>query len=119
RGRLSSGASLRLAEQIGGARDAARRAGLVHRDVKPANILLAEPDDHAYLCDFGLAKLTTSRELTQTGFFLGTVDYCAPEQIQGRPLDGRADVYSLGCVLFHCQIGRASCRERVSLSLGA
>ena len=106
RGTLSTGESLRLAEQIGGALDAAHRAGLVHRDVKPANILLAEPDDHAYLCDFGLAKLTTSRELTQTGFFLGTVDYCAPEQIQGRPLDGRADVYSLGCVLFHCLAGQ-------------
>ena len=106
RGRLSPEETLRIAEQIGSALDAAHRAGLVHRDVKPANILLAEPGDHAYLCDFGLAKRTSSKGVTRTGFFLGTVDYCAPEQIQGRPLDGRADVYSLGGVLFHCLAGQ-------------
>ena len=107
RGSLSQAETLGIAEQIGGALDAAHRAGLVHRDVKPANILVAEPGDHAYLCDFGLAKLTSSKGTTQTGSFLGTVDYCAPEQIQGRPLDGRADIYSLGCVLFHCLTGEA------------
>jgi serine/threonine protein kinase len=107
RGSLPPGETLRIAEQIGGALDAAHRAGLVHRDVKPANILVAEPGDHAYLCDFGLAKLTSSKGTTQTGSFLGTVAYCAPEQIQGRPLDGRADIYSLGCVLFHCLTGEA------------
>ena len=107
RGSLPPVETLRIAEQIGGALDAAHRAGLVHRDLKPANILVAEPGDHAYLCDFGLAKLTSSKGLTQTGSFLGTVDYCAPEQIQGLPLDGRADIYSLGCVLFHCLIGEA------------
>ena len=105
RGTLTPTETLRIAEQIGGALDAANEAGLVHRDVKPANILLAESGEHAYLCDFGLAKRTTSRELTRTGFFLGTVDYSAPEQIEGRPLDGRADVYSLGCLLFHCLAG--------------
>jgi serine/threonine protein kinase len=105
-GTLPPAEALRLAEQIGGALDAAHEAGLVHRDVKPANILLAGPGDHAYLCDFGLAKRTSSRELTRTGFFLGTVDYSPPEQIEGRPLDGRADLYSLGCVLFHCLAGR-------------
>jgi predicted Ser/Thr protein kinase len=107
RGSLPPAATLRIAEQIGGALDAAHRAGLVHRDVKPANILVADPGEHAYLCDFGLAKLTSSKAATQTGSFLGTVDYCAPEQIQGRPLDGRADIYSLGCVLFHCLTGDA------------
>jgi serine/threonine protein kinase len=106
-GSLPSAETLRIAEQIGGALDAAHRAGLVHRDVKPANILVADPGDHAYLCDFGLAKLTSSKGTTQTGSFLGTVDYCAPEQIQGRSLDGRADIYSLGCVLFHCLTGEA------------
>ena len=107
RGSLSPVDALRIIEQIGGALDAAHRAGLVHRDLKPANILLAEPGDHAYLCDFGLAKRTSSKGLTRTGTFLGTVDYCSPEQIRGEPLDGRADVYSLGCVLFHCFAGRA------------
>jgi serine/threonine protein kinase len=107
RGSLSQRETVQIVEQIAGALDEAHRAGLVHRDVKPANILLAEPGDHAYLCDFGLAKRTSSRELTQTGSFLGSVDYCAPEQIEGRPLDGRADVYSLGCVVFHCLAGHA------------
>ncbi|PWU22868.1 MAG: hypothetical protein C5B48_09575 [Candidatus Rokuibacteriota bacterium] len=106
RGSLAPADTLRIAEQVGGALDAAHRAGLVHRDVKPANILLAEQGSHAYLCDFGLARRTDSTELTRTGIFLGTVDYCAPEQIEGRPLDGRTDVYSLGCVVFHCLVGR-------------
>jgi serine/threonine protein kinase len=106
RGALSPADTLRIAQQIGGALDAAHAAGLVHRDVKPANILLAEPGDHAYLCDFGLAKRTSSRGATQTGSFLGTVDYCSPEQIEGRPVDGRSDLYSLGCVLYHCLTGR-------------
>jgi hypothetical protein len=106
RGSLSPAETLRIAEQVGGALDAAHRAGLVHRDVKPANTLTAESGDHAYLCDFGLAKRTDSAGMTQTGFFLGTVDYCAPEQIQSRPVDGRADIYALGCVLFHCLAGQ-------------
>jgi serine/threonine protein kinase len=106
RGSLSLDETRRIAEQIGGALDAAHAAGLVHRDVKPANILLAEPRDHAYLSDFGLAKRASAEGVTQTGFFLGTVDYAAPEQIEGRPLDGRADVYSFGCVLFHCLAGQ-------------
>jgi predicted Ser/Thr protein kinase len=107
RGPLSPAETLRIAEQIGGALDAAHAAGLVHRDVKPANILVTEPGGHAYLCDFGLAKRTSSRGVTRTGSFLGTVDYCSPEQIEGRPLDGRSDLYSLGCVLFNCLTARA------------
>jgi serine/threonine-protein kinase len=110
-GSLPPKQTLHIAEQIGGALDAAHRAGLVHRDVKPANILVAEPDRHAYLCDFGLARHTSSQGMTRTGFFLGSVDYCAPEQIQGRDVDGRADVYSLGCVLFHCLIGQPPYRR--------
>ena len=103
RGALARADTLRIAEQIGGALDAAHAAELIHRDLKPANILLA--DGHAYLCDFGLAKRTTSQAMTQAGSFLGTVHYCSPEQIRGEPLDGRADVYSFGCVLCHCLSG--------------
>jgi hypothetical protein len=107
RGSIPAGETVGIVEQIAGALDEAHRAGLVHRDVKPANILLPERRDHAYLCDFGLAKRTTSKELTQTGSFLGSVDYCAPEQIEGGSVDGRADIYSLGCVAFHCLTGHA------------
>ena len=106
RGRLSPDETLGIARQIGGALDAAHARGLVHRDVKPANILLGGPGDHAYLCDFGLAKRTSSRGTTRTGSFLGSVDYCAPEQIQGQPVDGRTDGYSLACVLYHCLAGQ-------------
>ncbi|HKG10481.1 MAG TPA: serine/threonine-protein kinase [Gaiellaceae bacterium] len=106
RGPMAPSEALTIAEQIGGALDAAHAAGLVHRDVKPANVLVAEPGGHAYLCDFGLAKRASGEGVTQTGSFLGTVAFCSPEQIEGRPLDGRSDVYSLGCVLFYCLIGR-------------
>jgi predicted Ser/Thr protein kinase len=105
-GPLSVAETVRIVEQVGSALDAAHAAGLVHRDVKPANVLLAEPDGHVYLGDFGLAKPMSSASTTRTGFFLGTADYSAPEQIEGRPLDARADVYSLGAVAFHCLTGR-------------
>jgi predicted Ser/Thr protein kinase len=106
RGSLPPVETVRLAEQVGGALDAAHGAGLVHRDVKPANILLAEPNAHAYLCDFGLAKRASSQGVTQAGSFLGTVDFSSPEQIEGLQLDGRADLYSLGCVVFNCLTGQ-------------
>jgi hypothetical protein len=92
--------------QIASALDAAHGAGLVHRDVKPGNVLVAANSDHVYLTDFGLTKAASSASgFTATGQFVGTTDYCAPEQIQGRQVDGRTDVYSLGCVLYECLTG--------------
>jgi hypothetical protein len=110
-GYLIPAQALPLIGQAARALDAAHRRGLVHRDVKPGNLLVehgADDDpDHVYLTDFGITKHSDSRSgLTHTGEFMGTIDYIAPEQIQGRPVDGRADVYSLGCVLYECLTGR-------------
>ena len=102
RGNLGVGRTIFLIEQVASALDAAHAHSLVHRDVKPGNILLEESTDHAYLTDFGVAKQTTARGLTSTGHFLGTVEYAAPEQIEGGPVDARTDVYALGCVLYEC-----------------
>jgi YVTN family beta-propeller protein len=108
-GRLEAGRVLSILDQAAGALDAAHARGLVHRDVKPGNILLATAPgmkDHAYLSDFGLTKrMTSDSGITGTGQFVGTLDYAAPEQFEGKRLDGRADVYSLGCVLFECLTG--------------
>jgi serine/threonine-protein kinase len=105
-GQLSLERMQEIVGQVGSALGAAHAAGLVHRDVKPANVLIEEPGGRVYLSDFGVAKRTSSAGLTKTGSFLGSVDYCPPEQIHGRPLDGRADVYSLGAVAFHCLAGQ-------------
>jgi serine/threonine protein kinase len=102
RGNLGVGRTIFLIEQLASALDAAHAHALVHRDVKPGNIILEETTDHAYLTDFGVAKQTTARGLTSTGHFLGTVEYAAPEQIEGGPVDARTDVYALGCVLYEC-----------------
>ena len=78
----------------------------MHRDVKPANVLIAG-DDHAYLGDFGLTRLLSSEEqLTETGQWLGTTDFSSPEQLQGERIDARADIYSLGCVLHAALFGK-------------
>jgi len=104
-GRLGVGRTIFFIEQVASALDAAHAHDLVHRDVKPGNILVEESTDHAYLTDFGVAKQTTARGLTSTGHFLGTVEYAAPEQIEGKPVDARTDVYALGCVLYECLTG--------------
>jgi serine/threonine protein kinase len=95
--------------QVASALDAAHAIGLVHRDVKPGNILIEQipgRPDHAYLSDFGLSKSATDATgLTAVGRFLGTPDYCAPEQITGAPVDARTDQYSLACVAFSLLAG--------------
>lgn len=99
-----------LVAQVASALDAAHATGLVHRDVKPANVLVyGEGDDrHAYLTDFGLMKrVAASTALTAAGNFIGTIDYAAPEQLRGGPVDARADVYALGCVLYTVLTGDA------------
>ena len=104
-GRLDPERAAELVAQLASALDAAHAAGLVHRDVKPANVLLA--GDHAYLSDFGLTRLAGSdTELTGSGQWIGTVEYCSPEQLRGERTDARADVYSLGCVLFAALSGK-------------
>jgi len=106
-GRLEPLRTSAIVDQIASALDAAHARGLVHRDVKPANVLLT-PDDHVYVSDFGLTKRAVSVSgLTETGQLIGTIDYVAPEQIKGDPVDQRADVYSLGCLLFECLTGHA------------
>jgi serine/threonine protein kinase len=107
-GRLDPGRAGELVSQVAAALDAAHAYGLVHRDVKPANVLIASVGgrEHAYLTDFGLTKHTTSLGgLTKTGEVVGTIDYVAPEQIEGRSLDARTDVYALGCVLHQTLTG--------------
>src|SRR5437762_683620 len=112
RGRILPATALFLVGQAARALDAAHRRGLVHRDVKPGNLLIergADEDDpdHVYLADFGITKHAMSRSgLTSTGQFLGTIDYVAPEQIRGASVLGLADQYSLGCVLYECLTGR-------------
>jgi hypothetical protein len=98
----------RITAEIADALDAAHAKGLVHRDVKPANILVCGEDDqeHVYLADFGLTKRVGSAgDLTRVGAWVGTPDYVAPEQIQGHKVDRRADIYSLGCVLYEMLTG--------------
>jgi serine/threonine protein kinase len=104
----------RLVGQVGGALDAAHARGLIHRDVKPGNVLVTEqPDgedaDFCYLMDFGVSTWTASSAatITATGQMVGTANYMAPEQIEGGRVDGRTDLYSLGCVLYECLTGSA------------
>ena len=99
----------RLVAQLGGALDAAHELGLVHRDVKPANVLVSGSGEaeHAYLTDFGVAKHQASNaSLTGAGEWVGTLDYVAPEQLRGEPVDGRVDVYALGCLLYEMLTGQ-------------
>ena len=105
-GRLEPERAIDLVGQVAGALDTAHQAGLVHRDVKPGNILLSADRETAFVCDFGLARHVASvSSLTGDRGFVGTIDYVPPEQIEGRQIDARADEYSLACVLYECLAG--------------
>jgi serine/threonine protein kinase len=112
-----------IVAQVASGLDAAHACGLVHRDVKPANMLLgglAEDgsEDHVYLSDFGISKTSqATTNLTLTGQVLGTLNYLAPEQIEGRTVDGRADAYSLACAAFEMLAGTPPFRRDQSLAV--
>ncbi|SPM27800.1 protein kinase, partial [Mycobacterium terramassiliense] len=103
-GRLSPERTVAVIEQVAAALDSAHRVGLVHRDIKPKNILVTTAHNFVYLIDFGLARAESDTQLTHTGATMGTVAYLAPERFRGTT-DQRADVYSLACVLYECLTG--------------
>ncbi|MEU0500351.1 protein kinase [Nocardia sp. NPDC005998] len=104
KGPLSPARAVGIIEQVAAALDAAHAEGLVHRDVKPANILVT-PSDFAYLADFGIARSESDPSVTATGQAIGSYSYIAPERFDITPIGGTADVYSLACVLFECLTG--------------
>ncbi len=118
-GALDPGRAVELLSQIASALDAAHSKGLVHRDIKPGNVLLTirDGEERAYLTDFGLAKRSdTLAELTVTGSVVGTADYMSPEQVTGDPADARSDIYSLGCVFFQMLTGKVPYEREKTLA---
>ncbi len=122
-GRLDPGDATDILTQVASALDAAHARGLVHRDVKPSNVLLdtaARPDgsDHVYLADFGLTRRASDEAgIGDNGHLMGTIDYVAPEQIAGEEIDGRADVHSLGCLLYECFVGQPPFRRDTDIAV--
>jgi non-specific serine/threonine protein kinase len=116
-GRLEPARAVALVAQLASALDAAHAHGLVHRDVKPSNVLLeeAEGEERAYLADFGVARATFSDGDHLPGELVGTIGYASPEQIRGEPVDRRTDVYALGCLLHECLTGRVPYASRDAL----
>ena len=110
-GQLDLAETVRICAQVANGLHALWEAGMVHRDVKPANILL-DQTGKAYITDFGLAKLSDGTVLTRPGQPLGSIDYMPPEQIRGEPVTGAADTYSLGCVVFECIDGQPPFADR-------
>ena len=117
-GKVGAERTLALIEQAAAALDAAHARGMVHRDVKPANVLLEDPaSGRAFLTDFGVAKLTGGGRETKAGMFIGSVDYASPEQIEGGEIAPPVDVYALGCVLFECLTGRRPYRKNTNVAI--
>ncbi len=120
-GSLAPARAVEIVTQVGSALDAAHAAGLVHRDVKPANVLIAGNDgaEHVYLSDFGLTlEVDASTRITESGDWIGTVDFMAPEQFEGHSVDARTDVYALGCLLHASLTGQAPFpRETVAATI--
>jgi serine/threonine-protein kinase len=115
-GRIDLIGIMRICTQVADGLDALWQAGMVHRDVKPANILL-DLSGNAYITDFGLAKDSGGTVLTRPGQPLGSMDYMSPEQIRGDPVTGAADTYSLGCVAFECVHGRPPFADRQGMAV--
>ncbi|MDP9143094.1 MAG: serine/threonine protein kinase, partial [Actinomycetota bacterium] len=101
---LDAGRTLRILEPVADALDEAHDTGLIHRDIKPQNMLVGGRD-HTFLADFGLTKAASERSLTKSGYFLGTLDYVSPEQVKGERATPASDIYSLAGVLYECLTG--------------
>jgi serine/threonine protein kinase len=115
-GRLDVATTVQMCAQVADGLQAMWEAGMVHRDVKPANILL-DLAGNSYITDFGLAKESEGTVLTRPGQALGSMDYMPPEQIRGEPVSGAADTYSLGCVVFECLHGRPPFADRQGMGV--
>jgi len=120
RGSLDPQSAVAVISQVASGLKAVHNAGLVHRDVKPANVLIRARDGEALLTDFGLARAVNASKITRTGMLIGTLDYMAPEQIEGKRVDGRSDVYSLGAVLYEALTGNPPfTRETIAAQMHA
>jgi len=115
-GKLPLAEAVRICTAVASGLDALHEQGLIHRDVKPANILLGD-DGTPYITDFGLAKDRDASVITKTGQALGSMDYMSPEQIRGEEVSAQSDVYGLGCVLFECLAGQPPFFDRKGMRI--
>lgn len=116
RGTLEPIEVVHIGVEVAGALTSAHKAGIIHRDIKPANILLSD-DGRVVVTDFGIAKVIDDPDATRTQQLLGTIRYLAPEQVEGGPIDGRTDLYALGCVLYEALCGDAPFRADTPAAL--